>query len=321
MSSSPAGQLQDPFQLKSEDGYEWIKGNLHSHTTNSDGRVDPQTRVDGYAAKGYDYLCLSDHYRITPVDSVTATDGIVLIQGAELHPDNPFGGQRHHLVSLNITEDVDSESMHPQEVIDAVKGQGGSTWLAHPHWSSVIILRDTHPLSGLDGIEVFNTTCRCAARGESSIHWDDWMSLQDRLYPALANDDAHAAEEENRDTFGGWTMARVKSREPGAIVEALVSGATYSTTGPVIEHIELRLSESSSDDRKVVQATVRCSEASRIFAVADSYGTEYLGSGGTFEEATFDLRPNARWTRFEVVDPGGLKAWCNPYDLTGFYEG
>ena len=41
---------------------------------------------------------------------------------------------------------------------------------------------------GLAGIEVFNTTCRCAGRGESSIHWDDWMALENRLYPAMANE-------------------------------------------------------------------------------------------------------------------------------------
>ena len=31
----------DPFGLKDEDGYFWLKGNLHSHTTNSDGAVEP----------------------------------------------------------------------------------------------------------------------------------------------------------------------------------------------------------------------------------------------------------------------------------------
>ena len=63
------GALRNPFELPDSDGYEWVKGNLHSHTTNSDGRVDPQTRVDGYVGAGYDYLCLSDHRKI-PYPSV-----------------------------------------------------------------------------------------------------------------------------------------------------------------------------------------------------------------------------------------------------------
>ena len=43
-----------------------------------------------------------------------------------------------------------------------------------------------------NGIEVFNSTCRFMARGESAVHWDDWMSFEDRVYPCLANDDTHA---------------------------------------------------------------------------------------------------------------------------------
>ena len=122
----------DPFQLKDEDGYFWLKGNLHTHTTNSDGKVAPQVRVDGYVEQGYDYLCLSDHDRITFVDSVTAPEGFVLIQGAELHPDNPFGGQKHHFVCLNLNKDMAAQHMPPQHVIDEVNRQGGAVFLALP---------------------------------------------------------------------------------------------------------------------------------------------------------------------------------------------
>ncbi|MCE2432646.1 MAG: hypothetical protein J4F29_06935 [Candidatus Latescibacteria bacterium] len=206
--------LVNPFVLSDDDGYMWLKGNLHSHSTNSDGRVSPQERVDGYVNQGYDYLCVSDHNNITFVETLTCPENFTLIQGAELHPDNPFGGDRHHFVALNISEDMDARAMPPQHVIDEVKKQGGSIWLAHPHWSGINILRDTMPLTGLAGIEVFNTTCRCAGRGESSVHWDDWMDLSGQLLPALGNDDSHAAESEARDTYQGWTMVRVKERSP-----------------------------------------------------------------------------------------------------------
>jgi hypothetical protein len=266
---------------------------------------------------GYDYLCLSDHYKITRIDSVTCPDDFILIQGAELHPQNPFGGQVHHFVVLNIHEDMDSKNMPPQHVIDEAIRQGGSVWLAHPHWSSVNIIRDTLPLQGLAGIEVFNTTCRCAGRGESSVHWDDWMDLTDTLLPALANDDAHAKQETNRDTYQGWTMARVKERTSQTVVDALESGASYGSTGPEIHGIQLRRVDEPSDNRSVVEASVRCSEAQRIYAVCDSYGTEYRTGNGTFDSATFTVRPNARWVRFEIVGPDGTKAWSNPFDLTG----
>jgi len=311
-----AGGLISPFGLKEEDGYFWVKGNLHTHTTNSDGRAAPQERLDGYVERGYNFLCLSDHYKITRIDTVEAPEEFILIQGAELHPDNPFGGQVHHFVALNIDEDMDSRKMPPQHVIDGVRNQGGSIWLAHPHWSSVNVVRDVLPLRDLAGLEVFNTTCRCAGRGESSIHWDDWMEQENRIYPALACDDAHARAEDERDTYGGWTMARVKERSAAAVVEALEKGMSYSSTGPEIFDIQLRRVDEPKEDRRVVEATVRCSEARRIVAVCDSYGSEYREGGRTFVEATFAVRPNARWVRFEVVGPEGDKAWSQPFDLT-----
>ena len=307
------GTITDPFSLTSEQGYFWARGNLHSHSTNSDGKPSPQERVDGYVNQGYDFLCVSDHYDITRVDTLSAPDEFVLIQGAELHPSNPFGGETHHFVCLNIHEDMDSKSMPPQHVIDTVNDQGGGVWLAHPYWSSVNILRDTAPLHGFAGIEVHNTTCRRHGRGDSSSLWDDWMNIDGRLYPALANDDSHALESSNHDTYESWTVARVKERTPAAIMEALLSGACYSTCGPEIHDIQIT---PAKDDKSGAIATVKCSEASRIMAVHDKFGVEYREHGKTFEEATFDLRAGTKLVRFEIIAPDGWKAWSNPYDLT-----
>ncbi|MDP6110440.1 MAG: CehA/McbA family metallohydrolase [Planctomycetota bacterium] len=315
---SPQNSLANPFEFTADDGYFWMKGNLHSHSTNSDGKPSPQERVDGYVGQGYDFLCVSDHYRITRTETLTCPDEFVLVQGAELHPHNPFGGQTHHFLAYNITEDMDTQKMPPQHVINEVNEQGGNIWLAHPYWSSVNILRDTIPLKGLAGVEVFNSTCRRVGRGEGAVHWDDWMSMEDKLYPALGNDDSHALDSDKRDTYQGWTWARVKERTPEAIMDALVKGAGYSSNGPEIRNIKLERVDDGSDGRRIIEATVESSEAQRYAALCDSYGAEHYQQGETFESATFRLRPNARWVRFEIIGPNGSKAWSNPLDLTGF---
>ena len=240
MPGGDRAELIDPFTLSAADGYAWLKGNLHSHTTCSDGRLSPQQRADAYAAHGYDFLAITDHYRITSLSSITPAHGLVLIQGVELHPDNPFGGEVHHFVGLHVSEDVDAAKLAPQHVIDAVREQGGSVWLAHPYWSSVCIPRDTLPLRGLAGIEVFNAACGLQGKAESAVHWDEWMVHADRLFPALANDDSHFRDEDRRDTYEAWTMVRARERSAAAIVDALVGGASYATTGPVIHDIQLR---------------------------------------------------------------------------------
>jgi len=181
----------------------------------------------------------------------------------------------------------------------------------------VNILREIIPLRQLSGLEVFNTICRNYGRGESAVHWDDWMSLEDRLYPALGSDDSHASADEERNTYQSWTMVRVRERTVEAVLDALAAGTSYASTGPEIHDIQIRLSADSTPEHRVAEATVLCSEAQRIAAICDVYGAEYIRRGEAFETATFLLMPNARWARFEIIGPDGAKAWSNPFDLTG----
>ena len=43
-------------------GVRWYKGNLHTHTTRSDGRKSPEEVADLYREQGYDFLALTDHW-------------------------------------------------------------------------------------------------------------------------------------------------------------------------------------------------------------------------------------------------------------------
>lgn len=43
----------------------WYKGNLHSHTTNSDGMLTPKEAVALFREQGYHFLCFSEHDKYT----------------------------------------------------------------------------------------------------------------------------------------------------------------------------------------------------------------------------------------------------------------
>jgi predicted metal-dependent phosphoesterase TrpH len=47
----------------------WLRGNLHAHTTFSDGVKEPAQLVAAYEALGYDFLAITDH----ETGSTTAT--------------------------------------------------------------------------------------------------------------------------------------------------------------------------------------------------------------------------------------------------------
>ncbi len=76
--------LSHPYRNLS--GGEWLKGNLHAHTTRSDGRADPQTVIDTYAALGHDFLMLADHEVLTSAAQYRQWEhhGLILIPGVEI---------------------------------------------------------------------------------------------------------------------------------------------------------------------------------------------------------------------------------------------
>src|SRR5438876_377742 len=66
----------------------WYKGNLHTHTVNSDGDSSPDDVVRWYREHRYDFLVLTDHNYFTPVDGLNALFGadekFLVVRGEEV---------------------------------------------------------------------------------------------------------------------------------------------------------------------------------------------------------------------------------------------
>lgn len=290
----------------------WYRGNTHTHSTVSDGRVSVPDRFAAYRQAGYDFLVLTDHHgKVSDVSAYT-DDSFLAISGTELHPDNPYGGDRYHLVAIDVHEPIEAKDLHPNEVIAAVRAQGGHVVICHPYWCGHTLL-DLLPLEGCFAVEVYNDTCARIGKSTSETHWDD---LLDRKGPLLgiACDDAHDAE---FDCFHGWVMVKAPDLSRESILNALTSGSFYSTMGPVIEDLDLVPTEVPTRDggtapaRKVV---VRTSPASAIvFKAQRSRGRRVLPEAGKLlEEAEFVLKGGEKYVRVEVTDAQGRKAWSNP---------
>jgi hypothetical protein len=78
----------------SKPGRFW-KGNLHTHSTRSDGKLHPDRVCQVYREMGYDFLAITDHflqqysYPITDTHTYSTADFATLI-GAELHAVRPI---------------------------------------------------------------------------------------------------------------------------------------------------------------------------------------------------------------------------------------
>lgn len=107
------------------------KANLHTHSTESDGRLSPAQVIDEYRARGYKALALTDHNRNTwpwtAFDRDPAAVQMLPISGNEL-------SRHHHALSLfsnYVTPGNDLEVS-----LNGVAEAGGLAVLCHPamHW-------------------------------------------------------------------------------------------------------------------------------------------------------------------------------------------
>lgn len=276
----------------------WYRGNLHTHTTNSDGAHSPEEAVARYRAAGYDFLSLTDHSFVT--EAASAGDDLLLLTGTELDGDACEIGASFHVVGFGLARGGEvPRSPKVNQAIAWILEHGGEAVLAHPYWSG-LTYRDLLRCKGHVGIEVFNTVCEgMIAKGHSSVHWDDLLS-RGRLLWGLAVDDCHRS----RGLGYASVMVKAPALTRDAIMQALRTGNFYSTNGPTIEEVALE------GDR----ISVRASPVKQINFMSQSWlGQQHRASEGeTITEATFTPRGEERYVRVEICDGDGWRAWTNP---------
>lgn len=292
----------------SEDAFaapgEWLRGNLHLHTTESDGTVTPQEAVELYAGAGYDFLAITDHGKVTDPSGLDAC-GMTLLPGVEIAPKGGELGQTIHTVAIGITEcPPDPQNEDPQPYISAVSELAQFCFVAHPSWSS-LTCRDIVGLEGIAGVEVYNSVCHHGiGRGTSEVQWDDCLARGKHLY-GLAVDDAHHKFE---DRFYGYIMLKSEDRSPESIIAALQAGRFYASTGPRLESVQF--------DGDVVR--IECSPCVEFFVISPQPGRGQTNwREGVFGEpmtsCELHFAPDIRPIRIAVVDEQGRRAWSNPY--------
>ena len=301
--------IDHPYQNLS--GGQWLRGNLHAHTTRSDGSRSPQAVIDDYANRGYAFLMIADHDLLTTEADYRQWDarGMILIPGNEITANGP------HLLHVGADRLVSPSRQRQQAFLDILAadalarshGEAGSFAIVnHPNWlcwhenPESATLAQLREWVGYAGIEIYNGTIG-GLNGSSyaTDKWDLLLSANIRLW-GFANDDSHHATE---DVGLGWNMAYVQ--EPGVkgVVEALRNGRFYASTGVVIENIHV----------EGTTIRVETSNAQRIAAIRD-IGVRIAVSDQPVLEIT--VPDKAKYIRFECWGTGEQMAWTQPFYIT-----
>jgi hypothetical protein len=103
-------------------------GNLHIHSTYSDGTATVEEIAAAAKRAGIHFVGINDHFNLKGLREGKEgwRDGVAVLIGCELN-------ERHnHFLAYNISEEIPSDTANPQNVIDAANRQGGFGFLAHP---------------------------------------------------------------------------------------------------------------------------------------------------------------------------------------------
>ena len=284
------------------------RGNLHTHSTASDGQRTPEAVCRLYAEAGYDFLALTDHflerYGYPLVDTRPyRTPTFTTLLGAELHTGTTELGSLWHILAVGLPLDFappTPDETGPEMAQRAV-ASGAFVAVAHPQWYT-LTQADALSLGRTHAIETYNATSADYSDREDSLYMLDLLCSAGHRYFALATDDAHF-NPARHDALRGWVWVKSETPDPAALLAALKAGHYYSSTGPQIYDIQVQPG---------VRVTVRCSPAARIFVTGARWAAQSVaGHGLTEAELSLQNFPSP-YCRVTVRDERGGRAWSNP---------
>lgn len=140
--------------------YEY-RGNMHMHSTFSDGSLDIEDIAARASQVGLDFIIITDHYTLEGLyqHKEGYQQGVLVLIGMEAN------ASKNHYLGLDINGEIDNNDENPQEVIDEVNRQGGIGIIAHPFEKGSPIFADgvNYPwtdwsVQNFGGIEIWNFT-------------------------------------------------------------------------------------------------------------------------------------------------------------------
>ena len=291
----------------------FFRGNLHTHSNFSDGKLDPEEICRRYENEGYDFISITDHhvgeynYQITDTRKYQNSN-FKTITGAELHSGTMKNGEIWHILAVGLPLDftpakapgffhVDAQETGP-ELARRARDAGAFVAVVHPQWSGMH-LEDALSIDAAHAIEVYNHCCAvCSDRGSGSQTADLLFSEGCRLN-LIATDDSHFHE---NDHFGGWVMVKAKENNPELLLKALKQGDFYSSQGPEIYEISL-------EDNAV---EVKSSPVSVVIAQGfGSAATSVHGKSMNTARVSLSNLSKSPWVRITIKDINGKRAWSN----------
>lgn len=285
------------------------RGNLHGHSTLSDGGFSPEEVCRRYQEAGYDFISLTDHflkqYKFPIADTRECRNaGFTTIIGAELHAGQTELGGMWHILAVGLPFDFaqtpDDES--GPELAARAMAAGAFVAAAHPGWYSTTE-RDLEALGQVHAIEIYNGVAIDHNDRADSWNIADVMHGRGHRYLTYAADDFHAVRGRH-DFMRGWVWVKARENTPEALLEALKAGHFYSSTGPQIYDVQVRTGS---------EVVIRCSPVDWVFVTGKGPASVTAGGHGLTDISLDISKFKSDYGRVTVRDAFGGRAWTNAF--------
>lgn len=282
------------------------KGNLHTHTSKSDGGLDVDEVITAYRRQGYDFLAITDHYMERFGYPIIATERFrdsefTTLIGAELHAPALAHGEPWHLLAVGLPLDFPRPEPDDDGATIARRAAqtGAYVAIAHPSWYS-LTLSDAMSIDVAHAVEVYNHTAHHHNDRGDSWGIADQLLMAGRKVHAIATDDAHFTT--RPDYFGGWVHVRSESLDPDSLLAALKEGHFYASQGPAIHGVHI-----AADEILIETSPVRT-----VFLTGPGSRCRHQ-RGDRLTSVSFPRQPfSGSYCRVTAVDDWGRRAWTNP---------
>jgi len=299
----------------------WYKGNIHTHTTESDGDADPAKVVSWFRRHGYDFLVLSDHNHLTIFEYGAGKRRFkrpLLVPGEEVSANIKGGTVPIHINGIGLSrvvEPIDAGEIVPtiQANVNAIRQAGGISSINHPNYKWAFDHTHLRLIEGLNMLEVFNghpSANVYGGPGKFSYDeiWDGVLSAGVVVF-GVATDDSHNYHDFSpmRSNPGrGWVCVRASELSQDAIVDGLAMGEFYASSGVTLKELEASADGISLEIEP---------EPFRL------YTTRFTGKDGVLlaevdgNEAEYVPTGDEGYVRAVVTSSGHMKAWTQPVFL------
>ncbi len=281
--------------------FRYLKGDLHTHTTNSDGKYTVTQLAHKAKRKGLDFLFITDHNNSTEDLAIPLVKGLTIIEGLELTnydghinllgAKKPYNGS----FAVNTMDQLNDKLMQ-------AKQNGAMRVLNHPFCFMVPINYNFEEVD-YDGVEIWNGPA-LAKEMKAIDWWQEKLEAGDHI-PIVGGSDYHRDYIVTDLLASPTTRVWCDSNDKQTILTAIKNGRCVITRSVCSAMIDMRCAEQTVGD------TVKLEDAKTVTITASKmkkgHKLQVFSEQGLIHEYINKSRKDYFYNA-QVTGPGFIRA-------------